>query len=114
MESNGNNAASSQAGEPTRGEIDALAGPLVVEFGAPWCGHCRAAQPLIAAALVAHPRVRHLKVEDGPGRRLGRSFAVKLWPTLVFLRAGREVARLVRPADAAAIAQALAQIDGTP
>jgi thioredoxin 1 len=37
--------------------------------------------------------VRHVKVEDGSGRRLGRSFGVKLWPTLVFLRDGREVAR---------------------
>ncbi|MFZ2854993.1 MAG: thioredoxin family protein [Rhodocyclaceae bacterium] len=114
MEQSGNNAAGSQPSELTRDEIDAFAGPLVVEFGAPWCGHCIAAQPLIASALAAHPQVRHLKVEDGPGRRLGRSFAVKLWPTLIFLQAGREVARLVRPVDSSAIGQALAQIDGTP
>jgi thioredoxin 1 len=55
--------------------------------------------------------VKHLKVEDGPGRRLGRSFRVKLWPTLVFMRDGIEVARLVRPRDAAAIAEALREID---
>jgi thioredoxin 1 len=97
--------------EPSCEEIDGLAGPAVIEFGAAHCGHCRAAQPLIAAALEAHPAVRRIKVEDGPGRRLGRSFRVKLWPTLVFLRDGREVARLVRPADSAAIAQALRQID---
>lgn len=97
--------------EPSREEIDALAEPVVVEFGAAHCGHCRAAQPLIAQALQHHPGARHIKVEDGPGRRLGRSFRVKLWPTLVFLRQGQEVARLVRPADAAAIEQALAQID---
>jgi thioredoxin 1 len=36
---------------------------------------------------------------------------VKLWPTLVFLKDGREVARLVRPTDAAAIRKALADID---
>ena len=97
--------------EPSREEIDALAEPTVLEFGAAHCGHCRAAQPLIAQALERHPGARHIKVEDGPGRRLGRSFRVKLWPTLVFLRQGREVARLVRPAAAAAIEQALAQID---
>jgi len=45
-------------------------------------------------------------VEDGPGRPLGRSYRVKLWPTLVFLQDGREVSRLVRPAGAA-IEQAL-------
>lgn len=97
--------------EPSRAEIDALAGPAVVEFGAPWCGHCRAAQPLLASALAAHPQVRHVKVEDGPGRPLGRSFRVKLWPTLIFIRDGLELARLVRPADAAAIGRALALID---
>jgi len=98
--------------EPAREEIDALTAPTLVEFGAAHCGHCRAAQPLIAEALAGHPAVRHIKIEDGPGRRLGRSFRVKLWPTLVFLRQGQEAARLVRPADAAMIDQALTQIDG--
>jgi thioredoxin 1 len=97
--------------EPTRAEVDALPGPALLEFGTPWCGFCRAAQPAIAIAMAAHPAVRHLRVEDGSGRRLGRSFAVKLWPTLVFLRDGQEVARLVRPREPAAIAEALAGID---
>jgi thioredoxin 1 len=96
--------------EPARAEIDALQGPALLEFGTSWCGHCRRAQPLIAGALAAHPRVRHIKVADASGRRLGRSFGVKLWPTLVFLKDGKEAARLVRP-DSAAIGRALAEID---
>ena len=99
--------------EPTRSEIDRLDGPTVLEFGSPWCGYCRAAQPLLAAALDAHARVRHVKIADGSGRALGRSFTVKLWPTLVFLNEGAEVVRLVRPRDAAAIRSALSQIDST-
>ena len=97
--------------EPTRTDVDALQGPTLVEFGTSWCGHCRAAQPAIAAALARHPAVRHLRIEDGPGRPLGRSFRVRLWPTLVFLRDGEELAKLVRPRDAAAIGEALARID---
>jgi thioredoxin 1 len=100
--------------EPSRADVDALDGPTVVEFGTSWCGHCRSAQPAIAAAFAAHPDVRHLKIEDGSGRRLGRSFGVKLWPTLVFMRDGKEVSRLVRPTERDAIAQALAGIDGGP
>ena len=96
---------------PTRDEIDALQEPTLLEFGTPWCGHCQRAQPLIAEAMAGHPGVRHIKVEDGSGRRLGRSFEVKLWPTLIFLDKGQEVDALVRPTDVAAIREALSQID---
>jgi thioredoxin 1 len=100
--------------EPTRAEVDALPGPTLLEFGTPWCGHCRRAQPLIAAALAAHPRVRHLKIADASGRRLGRSLGVKRWPTLVLLAGGKEVARFVRPVDGGEIGKALATIDPVP
>ena len=100
-----------EAVEPGREAIDALQGPTVVEFGSPTCGHCRFAMPLIASALGDHPKVKHIKVEDGSGRALGRSFKVKLWPTLVFMNAGKEVERLVRPREEAPIREALGRID---
>jgi thioredoxin 1 len=96
--------------EPTREEIEGLKGPALLEFGSPWCGYCRAAQPLIAEALAERDGVRHIKVTDASGRRLGRSFGVKLWPTLVFLKDGEERARLVRPRDAGPIREALEAI----
>lgn len=101
--------APAQATEPSRAEVDALAGTTVLEFGTSWCGHCLRAQPLIGAALAGRPQVRHVKVEDGSGRPLGRSYQVKLWPTLVVLQDGREVARLVRPGRTEEIANALEQ-----
>ena len=97
--------------EPTRATVDATRGAAVVEFGAPWCGHCIAAQPMVEAALSRHPDVEHLRIEDGRGRALGRSYRVKLWPTLVFLHDGVEQVRLVRPDAVDAIDDALDRID---
>ena len=99
------------AAEPSREEVDKLAGATVIEFGSPWCGYCMGAQPLIRDAFSGHAGVRHIKVADASGRRLGRSFRVKLWPTLVFLRDGQEVERLVRPGAAGPIREALARIE---
>jgi thioredoxin 1 len=97
--------------EPTRSEIDSLRGALVLEFGSPWCGHCRRAQPLLDRAFEHHSRVRHIKISDARGRPLGRSFGVTLWPTLVFLKNGREISRLVRPTDVEDIRKALVEMD---
>lgn len=97
--------------EPARDEIDALPGLTLVEFGAPWCPICQGAQPLVAALLAPYDDVRHLKIEDGRGKPLGRSFAVKLWPTLVLLRDGFMVGRWVRPHTATELVAALARAD---
>lgn len=83
--------------EPTRDEIDQSVGLLVLEFGAGWCGHCRELSPLLEELLEARPDVHHLRIADARGKRLGRSFRVKLWPTFVLLRDGQVVAELVRP-----------------
>ena len=93
-----------------RADLDLLKGPAVIEFGASWCEYCQAAQPIIAAAFVKHPNVNHIKIEDGRGQRLGRTYAVKLWPTLIFLKDGIEISRLVRPTDTASIANALNEL----
>ena len=97
--------------EPSRAQINALAGRVMLEFGTAWCGHCRSAQAHIAAALADHPNVRHIRITDSSGRPLGRSFGVKLWPTLIFLSDGNEIARVVRPREDTAIRHALAQVD---
>lgn len=82
---------------PTREEIDQSSGPMVLEFGAGWCGHCHALSPTVEALLKEYPQVQHVRIADGRGKRLGRSFRVKLWPTLVFLQDGEAIAQLVRP-----------------
>jgi thioredoxin 1 len=96
--------------QPARADIDGLSGLALLQFGTDWCGHCQTAQPAVQQALSGYSDVRHIKVEDGPGRALGRSFGVKLWPTLVFLQDGREVGRLVRPVAAEPVRDMLASL----
>lgn len=82
---------------PTREAVDAMSGAVLLEFGTGWCGYCQGAAPHVSAALREASDVEHIKVEDGPGRPLGRSFRVKLWPTLIAIKDGAEVGRVVRP-----------------
>ncbi|MBX9348511.1 thioredoxin family protein [Chromobacterium piscinae] len=82
---------------PSPEGVAALPGLTLLEFGVDWCPHCQGAQPLLAQYLSAHPRLRHLAVEDGKGRRLGRLYGVKLWPSFILLRDGIEIGRAVRP-----------------
>jgi thioredoxin 1 len=84
---------------PTREQLDRRSGPVLVEFGTAWCGFCAAASPHVQALLARHPEVEHVRVEDGPGRPLGRSFRVKLWPNFVLMRDGVVVRQLARPSE---------------
>lgn len=89
--------------EPTADTVQALPGWALLEFGTDWCPHCTGAQDAIRTVLEQRPDIQHLKVEDGPGRRLGRVYRVKLWPTLVLLKDGQEIGRAVRPHGTAAV-----------
>lgn len=95
---------------PEREELESSKGPTVVEFGTPWCGYCKAAQPLISDVIGQATGVWHVRVEDGKGKRLGRSYQVRLWPTLIFLKDGEEQARCVRPESRQALEAALKSI----
>lgn len=76
-----------------------MPGWVLLDFGTDWCGHCIAARPAVDAWRDTYPEIEHLRIEDGRGRPLGRAHQVTLWPTLVLLHEGREVARVVRPRE---------------
>ncbi len=93
---------------PTLEQITGLIGITILEFGAPWCGHCLAAEPAVKAVLASHLGVQHIKIFDGKGKVLGRKFRVKLWPTLILLKDGIEIGRLIRPTQTNEIQQLIA------
>lgn len=77
-------------------DISQLSGRALLEFGTPWCGHCQAAHSAVEGIMKTLPEMAHIKVFDGKGKRLGRQFGVKLWPTLILLENGQEIKRIVR------------------
>lgn len=83
---------------PSIEEIHQMSGIAILEFGASWCPHCIAAQAPLRAVLESH-QLPYIKVADGKGKPLGRAFKVKLWPTIILLSEGQEIARIVRPID---------------
>lgn len=94
--------------QPSRDEVDAMSGLVALEFGANWCGICRGSRPEIDAALGPRSDITHIKAADGRGVPLGRSFGIKLWPTIIFLRDGEEVTRVLRPWTGTQVTEAMA------
>lgn len=91
--------ASYQTQAPDPAAIATMRGWVLLDFGTDWCGHCVAARAAVDAWLRDYSDIDQLRIEDGRGRALGRAYRVKLWPTLVLLRDGCEVARVVRPRE---------------
>ena len=70
--------------------------PVLVDAWAPWCGPCHMIAPIIdqlAAELAGRVRVVKLNVDDNP--RTAARFDLRSIPTLLVLKGGREIDRLV-------------------
>jgi thioredoxin 1 len=99
--------------ELARADIDELRGTALLEVETLGAGTA-SGRNRSSSALQDHPDIRHIRIADASARRLGRSFGVKLWPTLIFLKDGRQIARLVRPVDAGDVHRAVEAIVVAP
>ncbi len=92
-------------------EVERSPLPVLVDAWAPWCGPCHMIAPVVdqlASELAGRVRVVKLNVDDNP--RTAARFDLRSIPTLLVLKGGREVDRLVGVQPKQEIARRLEQI----
>lgn len=85
--------------------------PVMVDFWAAWCGPCRATGPVIDQLAEEYAgKIKVGKVNVDENRELSMQYRVNAIPTVVFLKNGQEVGRLVGAQGKAAFANAIEKI----
>lgn len=74
-------------------EQEVLSGNAIVEFGAEWCGPCKAILPVLEE-LSAETKVIKVDIDKQDPEALAK-YGIRSIPTLIAYREGKQVNRLV-------------------
>lgn len=92
-------------------EVEQSSVPVVVDMWAPWCGPCRMIAPMIdelASEMAGRIRFAKVNVDENPAT--ASRFKVGSIPTLLVLKAGQEVDRIVGVQPKPVLAQRLQRL----
>lgn len=78
--------------------------PVVVCFGAAWCGPCRAMEPALSSLeAVLDGRASVVKIDTDASREAAREYEVRIAPTFIVFLEGKPVATKVGALTAPAL-----------
>ena len=70
-------------------------GICAVKFGATWCGPCKVLEPLLQKMKDEFPGVNYLSIDVDDNPQLAKTHRIRSLPTVILLKDGQEVTRLV-------------------
>lgn len=71
-------------------------GKVLIDFYTEWCGHCRIVQPVVEELSVKYAdSVLVAKVDADTEKELADRYGIKIYPTIVVLEDGEEIARKI-------------------